>query len=581
MRRRLPDLALDAWPALLALLLCLPLLTHAGHPLARDLVFVPHQPWTDAVVGLGDAAPRAVPLDALVSVITSVVDGGVLARVVLPLVLALAGWGAHRMLGDLGLVARLSAGGLAVWNPFTVERLALGQWALLAAYAALPWLVVAARRHRSSGRWRDLAAVTAWLGLASITPTGGVLGVLAALVVGAGRAGGAGRTARLVAVCVLLQLPWLVPSLVGGAAATSDPAGVDAFSAGAEGPGGVLTALVGLGGIWDAGSVPATRNSWWATVTAVVVVAALVAGRRVLVQVLGRGDAARLAWLGGAGLALALLSSVPGGGDLVRRLVEEVPGAGLLRDSQKFLAPFALLVTLAVGATVHRVVAAVGRHGVEVVAAVALVAVPLPLLLLPDAAASTWDTVRPVDYPAGLDRVAALVDAGPGQAAVATLPWRSYRAFRWGNGLVSSDPAVRWLDRDVVVDDDLLVGRTRVRGEDLRSRALGLALRREGVAAALRGSRVTWALVYRDDPRASGLDLAGLRRVYADRDLALYRVPGVVGDEPGPAAAASVLVGVVDVLALLAVLAAVGCCVAARPRHGRTRAEDPAVGSTR
>jgi hypothetical protein len=300
----------------------------------------------------------------------------------------------------------------------------------------------------------------------------------------------------------------------------------------------------------------------------------------VLVRVLGRGDADRLTALGGAGLVLALLSSVPGGGDLVRRLVEEVPGAGLLRDSQKFLAPYALLACLSVGAAAHRAVTSVARHGAEAVAAVALLVVPLPVLLLPDAAAGTWDTVRPVDYPPGLDRVARLVDAGPEPAAVATLPWRSYRSFRGGNGLVSSDPAVRWLDRDVVVDGDLLVGRTRVRGEDLRARTLGNALRHRGVAAALRGSDVTWALVYRDDPRAAGLDLAGLRQVYADRDVALYRVPGVVGDDPGPSPTARALVGAADVAALLAVLAALGWCVA-RPRPGGTRAEDPVAGTAR
>ena len=73
-------IALDAWPLLVAVVLLLPLLTRPGIPLARDLVFVPRQPWTDAVLGLGDAAPRAVPLDALVSLATVVVDGGVLAR---------------------------------------------------------------------------------------------------------------------------------------------------------------------------------------------------------------------------------------------------------------------------------------------------------------------------------------------------------------------------------------------------------------------------------------------------------------------------------------------------------------------
>ncbi|MGZ4496124.1 MAG: hypothetical protein ACXVWZ_01485 [Nocardioides sp.] len=560
MRRRLPDLATDAWPLVLAVVLTLPLLTSSGYPLARDLVFVPREPWTDAVVGLGDAAPRAVPLDAVVSLLTHVVDGGVLARVVLPLVLALAGWGVSRLVRDLGTLARLAAAGFAVWNPYTVERLALGQWALLAAYAALPWLLVAARRFREEGRVADLGASTAWLGLAALTPTGGALGAVTVLAAGARRAS---RTWWLVGACVLLQLPWLLPSLLGSAAATSDPAGVDAFSAGSEGPGGVLTALVGLGGIWDADSVPATRDSWWSTLTALLVVVVLAAGWRGLARILGRSDRTRLAALAGGGLLLALLSSLPGGTDLVGRLVDTLPGAGLLRDSQKFLAPFVVLVSAALAVCVERLAAVARPHGTEVLASLAMVAVPLPLVLVPDAAGLTWATVRPVHYPPGLATVARIVADGPPGAAVATLPWRSYRGFAWGNGLTSSDPATRLLDRPVVVSDDLQVGRTTIRGEDLRARLLGRTLATGSVADALRAAHVTWALVYRDDPLAADLDLSGLVRVHADDRLALYRLPGVVPEAP-PSAAVRTVVGVVDALAGLAVLAGLGLALRRR-----------------
>ncbi|MBB6626286.1 hypothetical protein H5V45_03020 [Nocardioides sp. KIGAM211] len=568
-------IALDAWPALLAVVLCLPLLTRSGHPLARDLVFVPHQPLTLASVGLGDGAPRAVPLDAVVALLTQVVDGGVLARLVLPLVLALAGWGLHRLVGGLGTGARLLAGGLAVWNPYVVERLALGQWALLAGYATLPWLLLAGRRFRDSGAWGDLGATAGWLGLASLTPTGGVLGSAAALVAGAGRSA---RTWRLVALCVLLQLPWLVPSLLGAATATSDPAGVDAFSAGDEGPGGVLTALLGLGGIWDAQSVPGTRETWWSTVTAVLVVAALAVAwaRGGLVRLLGRPDAVRLTALGAGGLLLAFASSVPGGTDLVAWLVDTVPGAGLLRDSQKFLAPFAVLAVVALAVVADAVLTAATRHGSEVVLAAGLLVVPLPVLLLPDGAATTWPTVDPVDFPAGLQRAADLVDSGPPGAQVATLPWRSYRGFTWGHGLTSSDPALRMVDRPVLVSDVLQVGPTTIRGESVRVRDLGAALLEEPAAQALAAHDVTWALVYRDDPAAADLDVTGLDEVYADRLVALYRVPGAAVPPAATGTPARVMTGLVDVLALGCVLT--GAALGVR-RAGRRRGKASGRGS--
>ncbi len=540
-----------AWPLLLGIALCWPLLTQRGHPLARDLVFVPRQPLTDASIGLGSGAPRAVPLDAVVALLDQIVDGGVLSRIGLPLLLAVAGWGVIRLVPDLGFTGRLVAGGFAVWNPFTVERMVLGQWALLAGYAALPWLVASAARYRREGRVGDLGATAAWLGLASLTPTGGLLGVAAVL------AGGIGRTRRageLLALGVLLQLPWVLPSVLGSAAARSDPRGVGAFSAGDDGPGGVITAVLGLGGIWDARSVPPTRETWWATLTAVVVVASVVLAWRVLPSALVVGRT-RLVALAGGGLLLALLPSIGIGESLVRALVESVPGAGLLRDSQKFVAPLAVLAAVAAAVIAHTAVRAASRYGVEAALSVALLAVPLPVVLLPDGATTVWRTVDPVTYPSGLEAVDALLDdAGAGD--VATLPWRSYRGFAWGNGETSSDPAVRWFDRTVLVSDDLQVGSQLVRGEDLRARALGASLAQRPVVDALAENGVAWALVYRDDPAYSDLDLLGLDEVYADDDLALYRVPGVPdvagGDPPG--AATHAVVVCVDLLALVTVM---------------------------
>src|SRR3954452_18261651 len=88
------------WPLALSLVLLAPL-RHPGHLLSRDLVFVPHEPLTDAAIGLGDTPPRSVPLDTVVAVVTTVVDGAVLGRVLLLLTLVLAGWGVLRITAGL------------------------------------------------------------------------------------------------------------------------------------------------------------------------------------------------------------------------------------------------------------------------------------------------------------------------------------------------------------------------------------------------------------------------------------------------------------------------------------------------
>jgi hypothetical protein len=153
-----------------------------------------------------------------------------------------------------------------------------------------------------------------------------------------------------------------------------------------------------------------------------------------------------------------------------------------------------------------------------------------------------------------------IADRVAGDGALATLPWRSYRAFSWGSGLASSDPAVRWFDTDVVVDDDLPLGTgVVVRGENERARRVGSGLEGARPADALARAGIDWALVYLDDPAAGDLDLTGLDPVVHDDVVALYAVPGAaeVG-APGPTTAERVAVVLVMLLAGTVVLLGVG-----------------------
>ena len=556
-------LLLDGWSLLLGLVLVWPLWFHRGMPLGRDMMFVPRQPLTEASVGLGDAAPRAVPLDAVVAVVTSVVDGGVLARVVLPVLLALAGWGVHRLLRDLSLVARFAAAGFAVWNPFVVERLALGQWALLAAYGALPWLGAAAVRYRRDGSGRALSGVVLWGALASLTPTGGLLAIAVVLGLTVDRRR---RWVLPVALTVVLQLPWLVPALAGPSGRLSDPDGVAAFASRAEVPGGVLVSLLGLGGIWDSGSVPATRETVFGVAAALFVAVVLVAAFPVARRAWGMETVVRLGVIAAGGTVLALLSTTVPGAELVRFLVVEVPGAGLLRDAQKFIAPLVALASLSVGFAVQRGLDALGTR--EYRLSLAIAAIAAPLVLLPDAAVTTARTVAPVVYPDGFAEVRERLEQAPAGTALATLPWRAYREFSWGSDVAAADPATRWFDRRVLTSDDLVVGDTTVTGEDPTAAALAEGLRVAPPVEALAKEGVRWVLVYRDDPAAAELDLTGLEEVYADPDLLLLRVPGDVGGPKPTAPGRRMMVLWADGLAALLV----ACAVAARvPRRSRSK----------
>lgn len=555
------DRLLAVWPVLLGIVLLAPLLVHRGYPLARDLVFVPRQPFTEATVGLGGTSPRAVPLDAVIAAVSAIVDGAVLGRIALLLALALAGWGVVRLTAPWGVVARVAASGFAVWNPFVIERMVLGQWALVLAYATLPWIVMAAGRFRRTGEPRALASVLLWSALASLTPTGGLLAVATALAAGAS---GSRRTWWLVMVSTVLQLPWVVPSFVGGASITADPIGAAVFAPGSDASGSPALALLGLGGIWDGLSLPATRHSPLAVATLVFVALVLVVGARWWWRAVG-DLAPRGAGLGLAGLVTALVLTTPPGQEALRGAMDMLPGAGLLRDGQKFLAPFVLLVAWVLAAAVDGVLTRLGRHGIEVVGSVGVLLVLLPVLLIPDGAGAVWKTVRPVTYPAGLTQVVKAIGASPARSGVIALPWRSYRNFSWGSGTTSSDPLVRIVDRPVFASDDLTVGATTVRGESELAARLGTALDKGSPADVLPHFGIAWVVVYPDDPSVGELDLSGLRQIVATPQVRLYAVPGALG-VPAPENWRRLAVVAGDAVALLTLLAGTLVAIFSRRR---------------
>jgi hypothetical protein len=526
-----------------------------GYGLGHDMVFTPRQPLTEQSFGLGSVAPRAVPLDAVVALASRLVDGAVLGRLALLAPLLMAGWGCARLSRVSSLPGLLTVAGFAVWNPFVIERLALGQWALLWAYGALPWVVLAASRfsaepsapggspsprkgwaatERGSGWLQPTSTLVCWLAVCAITPTGALIGAGVAVVVAGSRQ--VKRLAPVLAVAVLVQLPWLAPALTSAAGATSDPRGVAAFAARSERPGGAWASLLGLGGIWSSEATPASRAGLLGHLSTVAVLAALLFGLPALRAAVGQRLWRRLALLGLAGLALAVAGTLPGLAAALRWAVRELPGAGLLRDGQKWLMPFVLLAVLSAGAAVQRLTDRLaGRApGWPLV----LAALALPLVLLPDAMATLKAPLTPVRYPQRWQQVADQVRGS--SSAVLVLPFGSYRSFGWAPGRTVLDPAPRWLPAETVVDDRLVVSGEVLGGEDPAARRLAGLLESGPTAAALAsglaGQGIGWVVREADTPGPPVPDLSRLQPMLTGDAVELYRVPGQVRAAPDQSA---------------------------------------------
>ncbi len=566
------------WPLAIALVIAGPLLG-GGHLLLRDAVSTPRSYFTDAALGVSGAAPRAVPQDALVAALSAAVDGGVVVTAVLVATLWAAGAGAAAMAGALvpargrragasDLAGRLAASTLAVWNPYVAERLLQGHWSLLAGYAALPWLVwagVRMRRAPAAGAGATLLALAA----AGLTPTGAVLGLIVALVTAA-LPGGRRRAARVLTVAsgfAAVAAPWLITAAVASSGTASDPAGVDAFAARAEPHLGTLGSLAGLGGIWNSQAVPGSRTGIGALLGTVVVLGLVACGVRGVWRRRAHPVVAAVGVLAVAAVAIAALAATPPGLAAGRWLVEQVPGTGLFRDAQKWVAlalpGYALAAALgarAAGRLLFRLLSrgpshsalpirvrlraarrenrcterdpALGPGQTGTALAAGIGAGALLIAALPSLAWGVGGALRPVQYPAGWDRVAKVLDEAPADGAVVTLPAGSYRDFSWTPGPVL-DPAPRYFDADVLVPGDLPVGGTTVAGEGDRARDAQRALVEGAPPERLAAEGVRWVLVQHGTPGPLGdssATLAQAARVYSDADLSLYRIDGPVRD---------------------------------------------------
>jgi len=563
-----------AWPALAGLglgLLALGPGLARGFLLSYDMVFVPRMPFSAALIGLTGGPPRAVPSDAVVAVASLLMPADILQKLILLLIFVLAcsgaaallasGWtaAASRATGDSAagdsapLLARLAAGVCYAWNPYVAERLLIGQWALLLGYAGLPWVVrllCAGPGRTRPARLLGVLVPAAVGGFAAMAVTA-VAAVPAALRPGrpGRRDGERARRLAVVAGCVaLLSLPWLIPALA--VPVHADPRGVDAFAARADTPFGRLGSLLMLSGIWNAQTVPRGYGGRDSVIWLLVVVAAL-GGYLLIARAREMSPGLGIAAL--AGLAIAAIGVTSPTRAVLRDLVAHWAGFAVLRDGQQFLAPLALAEAVGLGALVAWIVTgarraagqdAAGAAG-RAAAALGVMAVLAPVVLLPGMAWGLTGRLRPVEYPADWSRARQLIDGDPARGTVLLLPWAAYRRYAWNGGEAVYDPWTRLLSREVISNDGLQVGKLDLGQESADSIRLNRIVTARGpLTRALRAAGVLYVIIdagpllpghpgFVGWTGASGpaarARLPGARLLMVSPDLVVFRLPGTPG----------------------------------------------------
>lgn len=552
------------WSALLSVAVFLPLLTGRGVALVGDMIFVPHQPIKGAWLGLDGGTTGAVPADFLVSLATVVLPGDLLQKVVLVVIVLLAGTGAGAAVSNLGLAPRLAAATLFVWNPLVFERLAVGDWTFLVSYSMLPWIVWGARRVHTGalGEW---APVVAFMALAGwMNPVGGLLALLLAVILVARRNARAGL--MVLGAGIVVNLPTILPALLRRGGATVDPASAEAYALSTEGGLGVFGNLLTLGGIWDPTAAAPGRDQLIVVLLALVLTAAAVAGALLLARRAGSGAIGGIGLLAVIGVVIALLGAFDGTRGVLASLAESVPGGALLVDGQAWLAPLALFLAVGLAGLVAEAAARVS--GSAAVAVVGLVAVAAPIALLPGLALGLDGRLENVRIPGGWWAARGeLLDADA--EGVLVLPLTSVRDWDWNDARETADPAPRYFFGDIVIDDSRTVDGVEVAGTDPRVEAIREAL--DGslpdLTSALATNGIDTIVIERNTGgEVPALQRTGAESVYDGAYITVWSLAEATTGEPDRPPA--ILIILADILAGLVALGAVlAWVVLGRRRH--------------
>lgn len=427
-----------------AVLLLVPWL-RPGALLVRDLVAVADPAWSLSLLDDAGRLPRDIPGEVITAAVGQVVPADLFVRIVLLVALIALGAGVGRLLTDAPPAAGLVGGFVAVWNPYVWFRLQQGQWLVLVALAAVPWVVVHLRRDDA---WRVarvvvVASLSGFIAWVVVVPTLVVVGVASRRI----RAASTG-----IGAAIVTALPWLLVTEQVGA----DPEAFAAFAPNADLAGGVVPSLVTGGGYFNAAVASPWRERWLVAIFAFVLAAVALAGVAMWLRDAADGVDLRvrtgLVVAGGLALVTTVVVATGPGQNLLVGLSEGSPVFSVVRDTHRLLAPWVVVLAVGAGAWAGRAGSRVGLPAGLAVAVigVALVSLPDPIIgpRLPS----------PSELPAAWHEAATRVNNDPAEGRVLVVPYGQTQRYSFTDGRPVAVPLRRLMRPSVAVDSRLVVG---------------------------------------------------------------------------------------------------------------------------
>lgn len=489
-----------------------------GHVVLLDWVSGPYPGPIGPLLGSEGGTLGAAPFLLLLRGLRNVTGPSVASWLPLVAWMPVAGAGVSLVARRWGWAAVVPAAALGTCNPFTFDRLAVGQIGVLWAYALLPLAVLAitsdpTRRLAWGARAAIVgAAMTAcsphffayWLVL---------LVVSVAVLPMVRRRAAAAAFAMAGALCTSSYL-----FVVRQPALSVTQADLSAFRTRAEPPGLAVTILT-LRGFWRPSELARpTSAGWWAVVLLVGSCAALglaTAWRRREIMV--------LAVIGLAGAVLTAGDQGPLGG-LYRLAFQHIGPFRILREPQKATALLAIVASILFGLGVARVISLIPWSATRALATVALAAAPIGMTPALPSFGSKVDAQRPSAAWLEADRL-----VGPGPSGVLALPWHLYVRYPSTRGPVANLAPTR-LRAPVASGDNVELPGLETTSDRRRSKHLEDLFRRgrqlTDFGAQIEPAGLGWVLLVKtsDWTRYQWLEQQkDLVRVLDTPELALYR----------------------------------------------------------
>lgn len=447
--------------AALALIILFPLLL-PGYVLTLDMIFTPHMAWPAEL-------STTYPLDVLLWLLSQLLPGDVVQKIVLFAILLLSGVGMHLLVREIAPkqpstlmfeLAAYFAGLFYVINPFIYARLMAGQWLVLLGYALLPFLVRALFRLLNQPSWRSAIWVVVWT-FATITVSvhfSGIVLVFFALFFAAAAVKYWKRRKELwqftwrllvagLAVLVLSSY-WIIPAMLGsdvGEVATRvDETQFSAFAT-HSGPLGSIGEVLRLQGFWAESRelfvLPQNVMPLWGVLMLLLWVLVVIGG----VQLWRVNRPAAIIMIGCVVVGTVLAAS-----PLVQWLSQVFPLLGGYREPHKFT----VLVVLGFG-----VLAAFGVHAFvrrrKHKKGWAVACLALPLLITPIMFWGAAGQLRSVDYSKEWYELnKQLKNNMPVGRQALFLPWHMYAPYSFSNERIIANPAEKFFEAPMIISDN-------------------------------------------------------------------------------------------------------------------------------